>query len=83
MMTQYEYKVFTYNTKGVFGGKIKNRELESQLNMFGNEGWEMVSSTSSNQSYGASKSLVFIFKREKSFDGANGRWEHNDGHWLV
>ena len=66
-MKKYEYKVFTYDTKGVFGGKIDIRELESQLNKFGNEGWEMVSSTSSNQSYGSSKSLVYIFKREKEF----------------
>ena len=50
-MKKYEYKVYTYDTKGVFGGKIDIRELESQLNKFGNEGWEMVSSTSSNQSY--------------------------------
>lgn len=64
-MKKYEYKVFAYDTKGVFGGKIDKRELESQLNKFGNEGWEMVSSTSSNQSYGSSKSLVYIFKREK------------------
>ena len=66
-MKKYEYKVYTYDTKGVFGGKIDIRELESQLNKFGNEGWEMVSSTSSNQSYGSSKSLVYIFKREKEF----------------
>lgn len=80
MMKQYEYKVFTYDTKGVFGGKIDQSELESRLNMFGNDGWELVSSTSSNQSYGSSKSLVFIFKREiptpdqLSLPGPENRW---------
>ena len=66
MMNKYEYKVFTYDTKGVFGGKIDSRELENKLNQLGNQGWEMVSSTSSNQSYGSSRSLVFIFKRKKN-----------------
>ena len=65
MMDKYEYKVIAYDTKGLFGGKVDSRELESQLNQFGNDGWEMVSCTSSNQSYGSSKSIVFIFKRKK------------------
>ena len=39
MMNKYEYKVFTYDTKGVFGGKIDSRELENKLNQLGNQGW--------------------------------------------
>ena len=62
-MNKYEYKVVVYDTKGVFGGKVDSKQLEAQLNMLGYEGWEMVSCTSSNQSYGSSKSIVFIFKR--------------------
>ena len=67
MMDKYEYKVYTYDTKGMFGGKLDKTDLESQLNKFGNEGWEMISCTSSNQSYGSTKSIVFIFKRKKEF----------------
>ena len=64
-MNRYEYKVVAYDTKGFFGGKIDSGELESRLNRLGDEGWEMVSCTSSNQSYGSSKSIVCIFKRQK------------------
>ena len=64
-MNRYEYKVVAYDTKGLFGGKIDSGEFESQLNQLGNEGWEMVSCTSSNQSYGSSRSIVCVFKRQK------------------
>ena len=64
-MNRYEYKVVAYDTKGLFGGKIDSEDFESQLNRLGDEGWEMVSCTSSNQSYGSSKSIVCIFKRQK------------------
>ena len=64
-MNRFEYKVVTYDTKGICGGKVDPRDLESQLNQLGNAGWELVSCTSSNQSYGSSKCIVFVFKREK------------------
>ena len=66
MMDKYEYKVYTYDTKGVFGGKLDKTDLEGQLNKFGDAGWEMVSCSSTSQSYGSSKSLVCIFKRKKN-----------------
>lgn len=65
-MDQFEYKVFIYDTKGFFGGEVDVNQLECQLNLLGNDGWEMVSCTSSNQSYGASKSIVCILKRKKN-----------------
>ena len=63
-MDRFEYKVFAYDTKGFFGGSVEVEQLEEQLNLFGEEGWEMVSWTNSTQSYGASKSIVCIFKRK-------------------
>ncbi len=65
-MEKFEYKVITFDTKGIFGGNVETVQIENQLNLFGNDGWEMVSCTSTNQSYGASKSLVCIFKRKKA-----------------
>ncbi len=62
-MEKFEYKVVTYNPNGFFGGNVKIDQIEDQLNQLGNEGWELVSCTSSNQSYGSTKSLVCIFKR--------------------
>lgn len=64
-MDKFEYKVIAYDTTGFFGGNVDTEELESRLDQLGNDGWEMVSSASTNQSYGSSKSLVFIFKRKK------------------
>ena len=63
-MDRFEYKVLAYDTKGFFGGSVEVEQLEEQLNLLGEEGWEMVSSTNSTQSYGASKSIVCIFKRK-------------------
>ncbi len=64
-MEKFEYKVVTYDTKGFWGGNVEVHQIENQLNLLGSEGWEMVSCTSTNQSYGASKSIVCIFKRIK------------------
>ena len=64
-MDKYEYKVVAYDTKGFWGGNVEINQIEKQLNQFGNDGWEMVSGTSTNQSYGASKSIGCIFKRKK------------------
>ena len=64
-MEKFEYKVVTYDTHGFFGGSVEEGQVENQLNMLGNDGWELVGCTSSNQSYGSTKSLVCIFKRKK------------------
>lgn len=64
-MEKFEYKVITYDPNGFFGGNVQVNQIENHLNMLGDDGWEMVSCTSSNQSYGSTKSLVCIFKRRK------------------
>ena len=65
-MEQFEYKVVVYDTKGFWGGVIERDQLQDQLNALGGDGWELVSCTSTNQSYGSSKSVVLIFKRKKN-----------------
>ena len=64
-MEKFEYKVVTFDTTGFFGGNVETRQVETQLNLLGDDVWEMISSTSTNHSYGASKSIVCIFKRRK------------------
>ena len=64
-MEKFEYKVVTYDPSGLFGGNVQVNKIEEQLNLLGDAGWELVSCTSSNQSYGSTKSLVCIFKRRK------------------
>ena len=63
-MEKFEYKVVVYDTKGFWGGKVEAGQLENRLNLIGNDGWELVSCTNSNQSYGSSVSIVCIFKRK-------------------
>ena len=46
-MGKYEYKVVTYDLQAFFGGSVKVNQIENQLNLPGNDGWEMVSCTSS------------------------------------
>ncbi len=64
-MGKYEYRVVTFDTKGFWGGDVETSQIQDQLNLLGNDGWETVSCTSTNQSYGATKSIVCIFKRKK------------------
>ena len=40
-MEKFEYKVVVYDTKGFFGGCVEVNQLENQLNLLGNDGWEM------------------------------------------
>lgn len=64
-MEKYEYRVVTFDTKGFWGGDVETLQIQDQLNLLGNDGWEMVSCTSTNQSYGATKSIICVFKRKK------------------
>ena len=64
-MEKFEYKVVTYDTGGFSGGKVDALRMEEQLNLVGNDGWEMVSCTSTNMNEGTSRSIVCIFKRRK------------------
>ena len=64
-MEKFEYKVITYNTKGFWGGSVDIQQIESRLNLLGNDGWEMISCTSTNQCYSSSKCIVCMFKRKK------------------
>ncbi len=63
-MEKFEYKIVTFETKGFFGGNVDTYQMENKLNELGRDGWEMVSSTTTNQSYGSSKYFVCIFKRK-------------------
>lgn len=43
-MEKWEYKTLKYETKGLFGGKVVEGELEEQFNRLGAQGWELVTS---------------------------------------
>jgi len=62
---KWEYKTVKLETKGIFGGKFDETKLDNFMNQLGVQGWELVSSFSTNQSFGESRDVVVIFKREK------------------
>lgn len=62
-MTLWEYKTVQFETKGVTGGKLDINNFNSVLNDHGRNGWELVSCFDTNQSYGASRSVIAVFKR--------------------
>lgn len=63
-MKKYEYKTTVIDAKGFLGGKIDATEFNQSLNEMGQEGWELVETTSSNQSYGSTRYIICVFKRE-------------------
>ena len=66
MMEKYEYYTYVYDTEGFTGGKVDAHKLETEINRLGNSGWELVSSVSTNQGNGYTRSIVCIFKRRIS-----------------
>lgn len=65
-MEKYEYYTYVYDTEGFSGGKINANKLGSEINQLGNLGWELVSSVSTNQANGYTRSIMCIFKRKIS-----------------
>jgi hypothetical protein len=63
-MDQYEYKILSTDAKGFLGGKVNNNEFENELNRLGMQGWELVSTVATAQSYGSTRWLTSIFKRK-------------------
>ena len=65
-MEIFEYKVGVYETNGDWLGSVESNQLENQLNLFGCEGWELVSCIYKDYSNRSKKSVVCIFKRKKN-----------------
>lgn len=65
-MDQWEYKSIKFFTKGFFaGGKLDLDEFESDLNVLGAQGWELISCFDTSQHQGSSKEVICVFKRKK------------------
>jgi hypothetical protein len=63
-MDRFEYKVLDVPAKGIwFGGKIDHQELSDKLNTLGQQGWEVVSMSSTNMYNNASRGMIIILKR--------------------
>ena len=64
-MIQWEYKTIEFKTKGFVGGILDINTFNESLNNCGRDGWELVSCFDTNQSYGASRKVIAVFKRQK------------------
>ncbi|HHV98956.1 MAG TPA: DUF4177 domain-containing protein [Clostridiaceae bacterium] len=64
-MDKWEYKTIEFKTKGFVGGLLDISAFNEALNNCGRDGWELVSCFDTNQSYGASRKVIAVFKRQK------------------
>lgn len=62
-MDKWEYKTIKLETKGFLGGILELDEFEYKLNNLGQQGWELVSSFTTNQGQGYTREVIGIFKR--------------------
>ena len=62
----WEYKIFKLGVGGFFGGAMDHEDLETQLNHWGAQGWELVTIFDTNSGQGASRSVIVTLKRPRS-----------------
>jgi hypothetical protein len=63
-MEQFEYKTLFTDAKGILGGKVDEAQLQHDLSELGQQGWELVNTVATAQSYGSTRWLISIFKRK-------------------
>jgi hypothetical protein len=64
-MDQWEYKTIKMDTTGFLGGLLDVEAFDASLNELGDQGWELVAAFDTNQSHGASREVLAVFKRRK------------------
>ncbi len=63
-MPQWEYKTIQFETKGISGGLLDVKAFNSSLNDCGRDGWELINCFDTNHSYGATRRVIAVFKRQ-------------------
>ena len=64
---KWEYKTIAFELSGgqwTVGGKPDTAAIDASLNKMGAEGWELLSVMDTNQGGGATRFMVYTFKRE-------------------
>ena len=63
---KFEYDVTKMKIKGMFvGGAVDEKKLLSTLDLYGNDGWELVNIFAVAESGGATNEIVAVLKRIK------------------
>ena len=61
---QWEYTTIKLATTGFWvGGNLDDVKFTAMLNELGRDRWELVSAFDTNQSHGATRDVVAVFKR--------------------
>lgn len=63
-MEKYEYKTLFTDAKGLLGGKVDEYTFQNELNALGSQGWELVNTVATAQSYGSTRWIISVFKRQ-------------------
>ncbi len=62
-MTTWDYRIIKVQAGGFQGGKVDDLALENELKTLGLEGWELVSSVTTNKAAGETRDVLLLFKR--------------------
>jgi len=62
-MSGWEYRTVKLDATGFLGGKVDETELDRLLNDLGREGWDLVTAMDTNTGQGATRHVLYTFKR--------------------
>ena len=62
-MEEFEYRVVSYDTEGLMGGKVDIDAFQEGFTALGSQGWELVNSMPTS-SGGYTRAIISIFKRK-------------------
>ncbi len=65
-MQKWEYKTVKFKTKGFGGGILDSEKYNEQLNKLGDDGWELISSFTTNQMEGITREVIAVLKKLKA-----------------
>jgi hypothetical protein len=60
---KWEYRTLKVATTGLIGGKLDENAFTAYMNDLGGQEWELVAAFDTNQSYGATRDVIAVFKR--------------------
>lgn len=63
VLQKWEYKTIKIQLKGFQGGILEVEDFDYELNKLGSQGWELVSSFSTNAAQGYGREAIAVFKR--------------------
>jgi len=62
---KFEYKFAKQKGEGfISGGDVDIEKMSDEYNMYGKDGWELVSVMGTNRSHGETNLVIAVFKRE-------------------